>query len=227
MTALYLSVVLTVAGSVLSTAVADFQRECSDGPGTERISGIVYYQGPEKVLVQVQRPVNQIMVVTGNRLIIYYPDDNRAFRITSRGPVSLPFAQIFTSIAKEDYGLSDLGYVLANSEFRGDTLFTYWHPPVRAKNLLGESVLGEVYEKLVYVETRGPKGQLMSRSRLSEHLDLQGLYFPGEVLTEVHADFGISTERTVYENVELNVDLPEWVTGFSIPDSADVKEIEW
>jgi len=188
---------------------------------------MLYYQAPDKALVRVQYPINQIMMLTANQLIIYYPDSNKAFRIRSTKTISLPFAQIFGSVAKEDYGLSDLGYQLAKHKLKHDTLFTYWDPPGKARNLLGNTVLAEVGEKLVYVEAQSPKGGVISKSFFRNHLESDGILFPGEVLTEVYYDSITSTEYTTYKNVQINVDLPNWVSEFMIPDSCDVEEIEW
>lgn len=218
---------LTIATlSVLNTLSADFEREFVERSHIEKIKGRIYYQAPAKVIIEVNDSLNQITLFTRNSLLIYYPEEARAFRIKSKGPMTLPFFEAFIGAVKEDFGLTELGYTLADYETCAETLYTWWDPPEHGKKFLGMFVLGNIGNRLVYAEAKTPQGECQVKSFFKNHIQSEGEYFPLEIYSE-HCD-GIKTEeQIVYSNVEFNVSLPESLVNFVLPDSVMAKEIEW
>ena len=135
----------------LDTISLKFERKVVQNGSTEMVTGIAYYQAPQRVFIEVQDPVNQIMLIDGGVMLIYYPVEKKAFRIKAKGAIPMPFVQGILSVMKDDYGLTEMGYKLARHEKKGDTLYTYWDPP-RELESLGEFVLGTVDGVLVYAE---------------------------------------------------------------------------
>lgn len=204
-----------------------FERKVIQSDSTEVVEGLAYYQAPNKVFIQVQKPIRQIMIIDGGVMVIYYPVEKKAFRIKAKGPIPMPFIQTILSVMKDDYGLTEMGYTFAEHERKGDTLYTYWNPPRKLKKHLGKFVLGTANGLLVSAEARDPKGKIVAKSFYKKHTKLGEKYFPLEVRSEIYADSNRTEEHVTYSDVKLNVSLPDEVTGFKLPDSIDVKEVEW
>ena len=211
----------------LDTISLEFQRKVVESDSTEIVKGIAYYQAPQKMFVQVQYPVNQIMLINGGTMLIYYPVEQKAFRIKAKGPIPMPFIQTVLSVMKDDYGLTEMGYTLAKHEKKGETLYTYWDPPRKLKKHLGRFVLGTVKDALVYTETRAAKGKATAKSFYKNHIELAGRRFPLEIHSEIIAGSKHTKEFVSYRDVKLNVSLPDKVVNFQIPDSVPVKEVDW
>ncbi len=211
----------------LDTISLEFQRKVVIGDSTEIVKGIVYYQAPQKMFVQVQEPVNQIMLINGGTMLIYYPVEQKAFRIKAKGPIPMPFIQTVLSVMKDDYGLTEMGYTLAKHEKKGETLYTYWDPPRKLKKYLETFVLGTVDGVLVYTETRAAKGKAIAKSFYKNHIELAGKRFPLEIHSETIEGSKRTKEFVIYSDVKLNASLPDKVVNFQIPDSVPIEEVEW
>src|SRR5262249_510936 len=96
--------------------VVDFVRHL-DLPGQPRESvyGVLYYQSPQSALIEVTKPVHQWMVFKRQELLLYYPEENKGFRITSQmNPLTLPFVTAFVAASQENYGMVDLGFKIGS-----------------------------------------------------------------------------------------------------------------
>ena len=218
---------LALESETLVTLSLSFERKVVQGDSTEIVKGMAYYQDPGKVFIDVKDPVSQIMVILGNVMHIYYPAEQKAFRIIARGPIPMPLVQAILSTMKDDYGLTEMGYTLGKHESKGNVLYTYWNPPRKLKKHLGQFILGTTDDRVVYAEARDPKGKTTAKSFYRKHMELAGKFFP----LEVHSDFYGGPEHVeeyvLYSDVELNVPLPEAIVNFKIPDSIPVEEVEW
>ncbi len=204
-----------------------FEREIVQDNSTEIVKGSAYYQAPQKIFIQVESPINQIMLIGGMVMLIYYPMESKAFRIKASNPISMPFVQMILSVAKDDYGLVEMGYPLGKHERKGDILYTYWDPPRKLSKKLGKFILGTSNGMLVYAEARDPKGKTAAKSFYKNHKELNGRHFPMETMSEIYSGSNVTKERIVYSDVEFDVPLPDEVVNFKLPDSIPVKEVEW
>lgn len=211
----------------LDTISLKFERKVVQDDSTEIVKGIAYYQAPLKVFIEVNEPVKQIMVVDGEVMLIYYPVEQKAFRIKAKGLIPMPFIQNILSIMKDDYGLTETGYTLTKHERKGDTLYTYWTPPRKLKKYLGKFILGTADGVLVYAEAKNPKGKTAAKSFYKKHIELAGKQFPLEVRSEIFGGPKRTEEFVTYSEVEFNISLPDRVTSFKLPDSVPVDEVEW
>ncbi|MGB9595140.1 MAG: LolA family protein [Candidatus Poribacteria bacterium] len=209
------------------TISLNFERKIVKEDSTEIVKGISYYKSPQKLYIEVQHPLKQIMAIENNVLTIYYPIEKKAFRIKSKGPIQMPFIQSILSAMKEDYGLSDVGYTLTKSEMRGKILYTYWEPPKKYKKQMGKFIIGVENGLLSCSEALDPKGKTVIKSFYKKHIEINGKYFPLEVQSEITDGSIQIKEYIIYSNVKINIPLPQEVINFSIPNSVPVKEIEW
>jgi len=206
----------------------EFQREHIEKGRREIVKGKIYYQFPSKTVIKVIEPINQQMIVKEKEMIIYYPENQKAFRITSSlYPFSMPFFQAFIGVVKEDYGLTEMGYTLKNYERKGDTLISYWSPPKNLSKLLGEITLEYKENKLTRLEIRAPKGNLISQTLFKNHIIYGSIWFPLEISISRYLNSGPSFEKVVYSNPQFNAPLPPEIVNFKIPANVKVKEVEW
>ena len=177
--------------------------------------------------MKVTDPINQWMILENDTMIIYYPKEEKAFKYTSKNPFSLPFFQIFVNIGKDNLGLSEAGFTLVRNEIKEDTLITYWKPPKQVKKALGNIIVGLSNDKLVLVEMHSPKRKKLARITFGSHFQYGNLFYPLEIVSVKYQKNSFTTEEVVYDNPQFNVELPQEVLNFKIPDSIEVEEIEW
>ena len=204
-----------------------FERKVVQGDSEDIVKGISYYQAPQKLFIDVQEPINQIMIIENDVMLIYYPVEKKAFRIKARGPIPMPFIQTILSFMKDDYGLTEMGYTLDKHETKDNTLYTYWKPPRDLKKHLGKFVLGTTKGVLVYAEARTSKDKPAVKSFYSKHTELSGRPFPLKAHSEIYNGSNRVDEYVTYSDVKLNVSLPDNVVNFKLPDTIPVKEVEW
>lgn len=218
---------LTIESKVPDTISLNFERKVMQGNSTEIVKGIAYYQSPQKLFIEVKHPINQIMIIDGGVMLIYYPLEKKAIRYKTRNQIPIPFIQTMLSIIKDDYGLTEMGYTLKKHKTEGDNLYTYWEPPRELRKRLGSFILGTANGRLVYVEAKNPKGKTVAKSFYEKYIELMGKNIPMEIHTDIYNEGKIKAEDVAYSKVKLNVALPEEVVNFKLPESISVKEIEW
>lgn len=211
----------------LKTLQVNFERYYIEKGSEEIVKGSIYYQTPHKITVVVTNPIRQWMIFEDKQITIYYPDERKVFQIVTQYPVSLPFFQSFVGVVKEDYGLTDIGYVLSNYETKGDTLISYWTPPQKRGKVLGEFMLIYVSNKIVYVELKNSEGTVMGKSFYENHIRYGAIYFPLQVSTTRYRETDSTSEKVIYASPQFNTELPQEVKDFKIPLDAEIKEIEW
>ena len=225
--ATFLILNISLTGQMPNTISLRFERKIIAENSTEIVKGISYYKAPQKLHIEVQHPLKQIMVIENNITTIYYPIEKKAFRIKSKGPVQMPFIQSILCAMKDDYGLSDIGYTLTRSEKKGNTLYTYWDPPKEYKKQMGRFIIGIENGLISYSEALDPKGKTVVKSIYKKHMELNGKFFPLEIQSEIIEGSKKTNEYIIYSDVKFNISLPQEVINFSIPNSVPIKEIEW
>ena len=215
----------------LKTLSLDFTRELTENEKTERIVGTLHYDiKTMRVAVEVTQPVKQIMVAKDNILEIYYPAEKQAFRFISKGPVPLPLVESILQAAQAVYGLTALmGYTLDKHDVVDGVIYTYWTPPEKEKDKLGIIILGERDNRLVSAEVKNPEGHLIAKTLYQNHSKIGISYIPMKVIFSAYGTKSevLRSEKIVYSNPQANVDPPNPMLNFTIPESIEVQEIKW
>ena len=219
-----------VHATPLKTLSLNFTRELTENDKTEHIIGTLHYDvRTSRVVVEINQPLQQVMVVKDNILEIYYPIDKQAFRFISQGRVPLPFVESIIHSTQAEYGLTAIGYTLDQHDVVGEVLYTYWTPPEKAKDELGPIILGMRDDRLISAEVKNSKGHIIGRSRYENHSKVGTSYIP---MTITSSTFGeksevLQREKIVYSNPEINMETSKTMLNFVIPESVEVKEIKW
>ena len=214
----------------LKTLSLDFTRELTEKDKTEHIAGTLHYDvKAARVVVEVTKPVKQIMIVKDKVLEIYYPVEQQAFRFISEGRVPLPFVESIIQTTQAEYGLTAIGYTLDKHDVVEKVLYTYWKPPEKAKDSLGVVILGMRDDRLISAEVKNPEGYIIGRSRYQNHSKIGINYIPMEVTSSTHGEKSkvLQQEKIVYSNPQANIETPNPILNFTIPESIEVKEIKW
>lgn len=214
----------------LKTLSLEFTRELTENGKTEKIAGTLHYDAKTaRVVVEVTKPVKQIMVVKDNVLEIYYPVEKQAFRFISEGRVPLPFVESIIQTTQAEYGLTAIGYTLDKHDVVEEVLYTYWKPPEKAKETLGSVILGMHNDRVISAEIKNPEGYIIGRSRYQNHSKIGINYIPMAVTSSTYDAKSevIQHEEIIYSNPEVNAKTSNPMLNFTIPESVEVKESKW
>lgn len=214
----------------LETLSLDFKRELTENNKTEEIIGTLHYDVKAvRVVVEVTKPLKQIMITKDKVLEIYYPVEKQAFRFLSQGRIPLPFVESIIQTTQAEYGLTALGYTLNKHDVVDKVLFTHWNPPKEAKDKLGAIILGMQEDKLISAEIKNPKGQIIARSTYENHHKIGNFYVPMAVTSNTYGENSkvVQQEIIVYSNPKVNEEPKDELLSFTIPDSVKVKVIKW
>lgn len=214
--------------NIVQSLQIDFERHARERNSHEFASGTIFYSQSHGITIHVEDPIEQWMILKKYQLDIFYPIDRKAFLFKTENPTSLPFFQAFIGVVKKDYGLIELGYTLARHQKREpDTLFTYWVPPKKASKVLGDFTLIYVSNKITYAEFKNPKGSILSKTFYKSHCEFSGHHFPLSITTIRYSEADSTVEKITYSHPQFNVEIPESVLVFEIPDDVVTKEINW
>lgn len=221
---------LSLHAAPLKTLSVDFTRELTEKGKTEHITGTLHYDVKAlRVVVQVTKPVQQIMLVKENVLEIYYPIEKQAFRFTAKGRIPLPFIESIIQSTQAEYGLTAIGYSLDKHDIVDKVLYTYWKPPEKAKEQLGTVILGMRDDKLISAEVKNPKGHIIGRSLYQDHSKIGIHYIPMTVTSSTYGPKSevLQREKIVYSNPQVNTKPQNSILNFTIPESVKVKVVKW
>jgi hypothetical protein len=211
------------AAQSLQTLSVDFVRRSEP----EEVRGTLHFQAPERVLLRVSEPTLQWSEFEGRNLLIYYPEERRAFRFISRNRLLIPFARSFLGFLRPDFGLAEAGFSLRQSRQRGDLLLTIWDPPRALRRTIGQALVGTDRGGPVFLQLDDPKGKLLSRTEYSEPRQAGGLTFPGRIVVVERRGEEQRREESLYSNHQVNDPLPPEAADFRLPEGIPVQELQW
>ncbi len=220
----------TVHAAPLQTLSLDFTRELTEKGTTEHIAGTLHYDmKSSRVVIEVTKPLKQIMIVKDKVLEIYYPEQQQAFRFISEGRVPLPFVESIIQSTQAEYGLTAIGYSLDKHDVIDKVLYTYWKPPENAKETLGIVILGMRDDQLISAEIKNPAGYIIGRSRYQHHKKIGINYIPMTVTSSTYSEKSevLQNEEIVYSNPQVNIEPRNPILNFTIPKSVKIKEVKW
>jgi len=191
------------------------------------IEGTLYFLAPDQVIIVVSKPVLQWSVFRGKDLLIYYPQERKAFRFISRNRLLIPFARSFIGLVREDFGLAEAGFSLKEHRRQAGLLMTVWSAPQRIRRLISRAVVGSDGGRPVLLELYDPKNRLVARTTYSSYFQQGPILLPGRSTAFQVTPNGELREEFFYFNHRVNEPLPSEVEDFRVPDSVEVQELAW
>lgn len=206
------------------TVTGDFIKETKQGHGeVEVVSGKFYWTTNGLLLFSVLKPVEQIFTFHSDTLILFYPKKNLAFKIKSYNPVfTIPSYAPFMYSGRID--LTQFGFMFVKKKKTLDTLYSYWVP--KDRGIIETIVVGEVSNRLISIEIKAKRNQF-AKVIYGQFIAYKNFNVPTEIYSI--QSFGVDTliEHYRYQNLQFNVQLPDSIVHFSIPEGCQIKEIMW
>lgn len=207
--------------------VAHFSRTTTDSKKIEVVKGNVYFIAPWRIYYEVNFPISQMISLVKNTTTIYYPEQKKALRITSNNSFSSPMDQLFFSIEKQSEMMKTLNLKLDNMEKRGDTIFSVLLPINKKKSSIRKMILGSVKQIFVYSETIGKNDKYIKKVFLANHILIDDISIPTEVVSQQWINSEYKEEQTNYGNVSSCLTVVDSLDKFQIPNGVEIKEIKW
>jgi len=211
----------------IQTLALGFSRTVIDGVSIDSTEGQLAFKAPDEVYIHVQDPIEQWMVFYADKVLIYYPQDRKAFELTSENSRSVPFFEAFIGSVKDDFGLSELGFSITDHKITNDTLITIWRPGEDVSGLIGNFTLSYYDNKIVFTEAKDSEGKTITEAYYSNHIRYKNSYFPLKTRIISYHSRGTTVEDINYQDPKFNEDLPPAVQSFKIPSDIETKRIEF
>ncbi len=200
---------------------ASFHRVYQENLNREEAHGTLYVRPGERFVLEITRPVHQILTFRAETLLLYYPEDSVAFKIKS----STRFLPLGTQAVNfDDQRLRDLGFVFLNRRRQGDTLWTFWaHPEQKVR-----ATVRKVKGQLSKLEMRDDQNHLLMSLVAREYQQLGDRWaVPRWVKTLEALPDGFSEEIIRLDSLRLTSRVPDWVREFRVPPGIPVKVKGW
>jgi outer membrane lipoprotein-sorting protein len=211
----------------IRTFQSDFERIAVSPTGTSSYIGNLFYTAPDIVLIKFESPHHQMMLFEGEEVIIYYPEEHKGFRFISMQKQLATFPQTFLGALKNDFGLAEAGFTIVLNQQREEHLLTYWSPPQELRTTIDRILVVSQGGHPVSIEALDPKDGILFRVSYDDFKTIHGNVFPVQV-TSVRYDDGRKYSEVVrYYNQKVNEPLPLDIENFSIPEDADMKDVQW
>ncbi len=206
------------------TITGDFIKETRQGQRkVEIVSGKFYWTPNGLLLFSVLKPVEQIFTFSSDTLILFYPKENLAFKIKSYNPVfAISSNAPFMYRGKLD--LTQLGFMFVKKKKTVDTLYSYWVP--KDRSIIETIVLGEVSNRLISIEIKDKRNQFV-KVIYGEFIEYNKFNIPTEIYSMQSFEVDTLIEHYQYQNLQFNVQLPDSIMHFSIPEGCQIKEVMW
>ncbi len=193
----------------------------------DKVEGILYFTGEERIFVRVTKPINQIVVFAKFTNIFYYPDEKSAVIITYSKPNILPMKMQFDIFARDDMGLGEAGYKLENSYKSNNILVGVWVPPEKYKRELGKVEIGHGKKNILFNRVFSPKGELLIVTEFIEFTEVKGRKIPLHIKTTSFYDKKKREEEMIYSLPKIDIKIADEILNFEIPSDAKIKTVEW
>lgn len=217
----------TSYAQIVQTLHIDFEKTTFKHENEEYVSGTIYYQQPDAMCMLISEPVNQWIFSGKDTMVLFYPEDSLAFMFKTIYPVTFPFFQAFLGIVQEDYGLTAIGYTLAEHEVHDSILTTIWTPPEGAPADLGRFCITYTNKKITSAAYQAANGSLISYTHYRDHYAYGAYLFPMEIEKMQFLAQDTIREMIHYENPEFNCALPDSLMNFRLPEYVTIEHIQW
>ncbi|MBI5192404.1 MAG: DUF4292 domain-containing protein [Nitrospirae bacterium] len=212
-----------------NTLTTNFERTVIENNKEEITKGVIYYQSEQKITVEIQYPVKQVLIFHKNKLELFYPDKNKVLILSSESSFPLAFLYNFLYALKEDFGLSEIGYKVKNHEFKNNIIYTNWVLSVNNSDKEENYyfIIGKEKEMIVSAESKNSKGQLLHKIEFKNHVKLDKKYFPSEIISVYNNESGKESTKEIvkFSEIEINKKIPDKIFNFKIPLDAKIEEL--
>lgn len=211
----------------------EFHKELFDGERTDIAGGFIYIKNfdseeadKKAFYFHVTYPVNQVITYDRDSMIIFYPEEDKAFIIASKeGKKGLDMG--VTDVTAKKLDLKALGFTVAKTSREGASIVEKWVPGKAQLALVKEiTVVKGKGARLEKMEMVSRKGEIIMRVINGDYFEVEGKQVPG--YTESYSGLGKYpiTEKMRMKNMTRSAKLPPLFADFKIPETAQVERVE-
>jgi hypothetical protein len=209
-------------GQELNKFYAEFNRTTDRYGKSDSSHGEVFYT-PGRIILKVAKPILQWIDIRQNETMLFYPDDKKCLRLSSQQGNFVNFINTFLAAVYDDYNLTKQGYTLAETVFKGDTLYSFWNTDKAQIRF----TLIHKQNRLLQVIGSDEDHDLSTSVTFTNHLVFAGRYYPARM--DFFQKYRDQTSREAVNLFGLifNQPMPEAIKNFKIPDNVECKTLEW
>ena len=211
----------------------EFHKELFDGERTDIAGGFIYiknFNSEDREMrgfyFHVTYLVNQVITYGREGMTIYYPEEEKAFIISSKdGKQELDVS--VTDMAAKPLDLKAMGFTISRTGRQGNTVTEKWVPGKAQIAVIREiNVIRGPGARLEKMEMISRKGETIMKVINGSYIEVEGRHVPG--YTESYSGMGKYpfSEKMWLKNMKRSAKLPQLFEDFKIPPSAQVEKIE-
>lgn len=185
------------------------------------VRGRLYIIDNQSQLFEVTTPLHQLMWVKKDTVDIYYPDENKFFRILSHDTLpsqTTQISQVF-NISLE-HQLYRAGFDIIRTETSHDTLFFHWE-----KNGMPKVTTGVINDDLVVYRSSGLGWAI--EFKFWDYRNVGGNRYPHMLRSMIKSGRVVKTEQIQFIEMQRNQPIPQHLSELTIPDDVEIKITEW
>jgi hypothetical protein len=192
----------------------------------EVIRGNLYLLDDPAILFEVTSPLSQLMWIKRDTTDIYYPDENKFFRILSHDTLPTTSTTVSQMMNFDfEHRLHEAGLKIVSVNMIGDTLFFHWEPKKKTLVKFPEIVTGSIGDNLVVYRGKGKGWSL--ELKLADYVRLKGRRTPLFMRSKLVKGKLTRIEELRLADAATDKSLPEHLRDYPIPEDAETKVVEW
>jgi outer membrane lipoprotein-sorting protein len=209
-----------------STISGHFELYRTSEIAEDSTTGDFYFLAPDRMLIKVTFPLCQFLFIEKTVTSIYYPDDNRAFRLESEKPPLLPIVPGLLAALRSDNGIAEFGFKIKSQKMKADTIITQWFHP-KLKNKVGYYEIAEINRRLAWTNYEMPKNDIRLLTHFQDYHKIANINFPHEISSKLWNHDGFTYEQVVFSNIKPDAEISDEIQNFRIPDDVPIEYKKW
>ncbi len=200
-----------------------FSRFYYSKTGNDTVKGEFYKPVSGAMSFIIDDPIHQVITYSADTMIVYYPDEKKAFKLRSLTNISQK-NRVATDLKESIKTLKKAGYIFLKKENKQDTIASYWiHEKLKTTLKIVYDKRGRVFELTVQDQKGKP---VYSTKAMNYVMFNDSIFFPEKVITVTSID----TETFLFEDVRLVAEdsLPDIIKHPILPKdvSTEIKGFE-
>lgn len=197
------------------------------GTDPDTVAGTILYVAADTALLRIHRPLRQVMLVAGQHLLLYYPDDGRATWYSSSERIGVPFVEALLRARRSDFGLVARGYSLEGQAPVRDGMAMRW---LHERDAAGPPRIEVVLDPdgVVRRVTTDDNGGAALRQLFDGYRTAGSWRYPGRIVSSVRIDtVWVQTGVLEYAELEPSVAVGSLSPEGVVPDSISIQAVPW
>ncbi|MBN2189165.1 MAG: hypothetical protein JW699_06910 [Chitinispirillaceae bacterium] len=224
---LVLFIPLTVSGESDEIIQVEFAKIKVEKGRSDSVEGTIY-SFESRLLIKIDRPIDQRMVVDSLSTLIYNPSEQACVQIRRKSRAFLPvFSSFFDFLNAAGRIVPEQHFTIKGTVKRGDSLYTHWAPDHKRTSFRGRIETVYYRDKPVSVSTFDGKSRVLSLMLFSRDTLIKGFHLPMEITTCEIQKRDTVREKVSFRNLSMGGALPDSIRCFRIPPEVPCEVIEW